>query len=547
MIVPTDLREVVGLREIRYSLRTRFHREASARSQKMAKFVHQLFDDLRAMRGGRRAMAIELTRGQIRELLRGYLKEVLEEDERDRVLAPKPMKDVELDDYLESLSFIISDRKRQLALNDYGNIRQWVDDLLEKHSLEVGPVSASYKTLCREMLKVQIRGLGIIERRSLGDYSGPVSPMRVVTLPSQQLPEPLQEEEEVRFSEVVKDYIAETKPTGRWKPKTEEQYRAAFDHFIEIMGDLPLNSIDHKLVREYKRILLKLPANRKRSPKYRDKSIQELLNMDIEKPMSISNVNRYLKRASHALNYAVRNGLMSRNPVSDMMIPESKEKKRVPFEAEDLKKIFHSKDYLEDSHNESFKFWLPILALFTGCRLDELAQLHLDDIRKENRIWLLDINDEQEKNVKTEDSKRLVPIHPFLLNELNLVGYVQSLRDTGEKRLFPELEQLRDGYGQKAGQWFSRYKVSHCGITDERKTFHSFRHTFCDTLAQSTDVEERAIIQLAGHANNHITFGRYTKGLRPKALHDAVCKLNHDVELQHLTRSRYVCFTPEKP
>ena len=41
---------------------------------------------------------------------------------------------------------------------------------------------------------------------------------------------------------------------------------------------------------------------------------------------------------------------------------------------------------------------------------------------------------------------------------------------------------LVDHYGRKPsgnwGRWFGRYLRTECGVTDERMTFHSFRHTF---------------------------------------------------------------------
>ena len=74
------------------------------------------------------------------------------------------------------------------------------------------------------------------------------------------------------------------------------------------------------------------------------------------------------------------------------------------------------------------------MALFTGARIDEICQLHLDDIRKEGGVWVFDINQKEEKKLKNPGSARLVPIHPFLLNDLKILDYVETLRRRGEKR-----------------------------------------------------------------------------------------------------------------
>jgi len=86
MRVPSDLQEIVGQREIRYSLQAGFLREAKLKAQRMASFVQQVFDELRYVIGGDEEMTVELNQNKIRELLRGYLIRVLNEDEEYRVL-----------------------------------------------------------------------------------------------------------------------------------------------------------------------------------------------------------------------------------------------------------------------------------------------------------------------------------------------------------------------------------------------------------------------------------------------------------------------------
>jgi len=64
-------------------------------------------------------------------------------------------------------------------------------------------------------------------------------------------------------------------------------------------------------------------------------------------------------------------------------------------------------------------FWLPVLGLFTGCRIEELCQLHCSDVIQYDGIWCLDINDEGEKRLKNKSSKRVVPLHQILVDDLN--------------------------------------------------------------------------------------------------------------------------------
>ena len=62
------------------------------------------------------------------------------------------------------------------------------------------------------------------------------------------------------------------------------------------------------------------------------------------------------------------------------------------------------------------KYWTPLIGVFTGCRLGEITQLHLDDIKKygshRNKRWVFDINENTpDKHLKNLPSTRLSLIH----------------------------------------------------------------------------------------------------------------------------------------
>ena len=57
-----------------------------------------------------------------------------------------------------------------------------------------------------------------------------------------------------------------------------------------------------------------------------------------------------------------------------------------PFERSDLQVIFRTPVFTEDARPTGGKgdaaFWLPLLALFTGARLNELSSLKVSDVGK---------------------------------------------------------------------------------------------------------------------------------------------------------------------
>ena len=547
LTVPRDLRSIVGVRELRYSLCTYDTYEASVAARKLARKVQALFCRLR---GGGKGMAA-LSGKKIRDLIRGWVKFVLEVAERNRVMGKCPTDLKTLGLLRRVREQAKADHLQSLVCQDYTRVMPLVDDLLQKEGIGFDKEGFSYRSFCREMVKAQLLIIEVGLRQSDGDYSTTglpfteflPNPEEISPLAQQQQNSGAEPQGEV-VSQVVERLAAEKTKTGEWTAKTEADYQAAFHLFIQIVGDVPVKKIDRKTIDGYKQTLMKLPPNLSKLPTCRGKSIPEILAMEFKRTMAPDTINRNLARVSVLFHYAEVHGLMDRNPASGMLLKKKKrdDELRDPFTPDDLKKLFHSPLYLNDEHKFSYTFWTPAIGLFSGMRIEEICQLHLEDLRKEDGVWVFDINAKTEdKRLKTPSSARVVPIHPFLLDELRLIQRVESLHDKGEQRLFPELERLRDGYSQRVSKWFNdRYK-KRCGIvkTEKMKDFHSFRHTFINALKQNRKVDAYIISELVGHSVQSITMSRYGKRYEPKRLLDAIKTVKFDVNLNHLARS---CF-----
>lgn len=75
------------------------------------------------------------------------------------------------------------------------------------------------------------------------------------------------------------------------------------------------------------------------------------------------------------------------------------------------------------------KFWVPVIGLFSGMRLEEICQLRTDDIRSEVEINFFDINDRASRQVKNSNAVRRVPIHPELIR----IGFLDHVGKFGSK------------------------------------------------------------------------------------------------------------------
>ena len=427
--------------------------------------------------------------------------------------------------------------RRQLSYCDYGYIGGILKKfLLSPRDIAVDDQSTTFKKMCREALKHHMKLLDIMQKREAGDYS---EELEVTPALPAALPEVQQSE---LVSVIIKKYAQEYQIAGRWTPKTTEETLSSLRLFIAVVGDVPVHTIDHKVMRDFKDTLIQLPPNQNKVRKYRGKSVEQILKMKPKKTLSVSSITKIHGRVSSLFTWAVDNGHMDRNCAGGMNLkqPKRPDEFRDPFTRDDLKLLFHSELYRKDAHTRSYTFWMPILGLLTGARIEELAQLHLDDIRQDNGVWVFDINDSRDKKLKNKSSKRLVPMHPFLVDDLKLPLYVEWLRAKRHTRLFPELTRTRDGYSPVVSKWFSRYAQA-CGVTGEKKTFHAFRHTFANVLKQAYDVQMPMVSEVLGHAGDSITSDRYAQRYEPGVLIERVIKkLQFDVDLGHLKGSRFV-------
>jgi integrase len=313
---------------------------------------------------------------------------------------------------------------------------------------------------------------------------------------------------------------------GNWTAKTEQENRAILGLWLRVVGDVQIGSYGYEQHRGYKSKLLKLPANLNKNPRYRGKSLTEVLALG-DAPAAPNTINKNLSRVAAFFTWAVGHGYTNLNPAGGMTLrnPKRANEERKGFTADDLEKLFGTDEYTKGKHGKPYMHWAPLIALYTGARLNEIAQLHVADFVEDSGIPVLSINDEGEgKRLKTKAGKRLIPIHTELIR-LGLLNYVQGLRKKRVSRLFPELILRRDGYGQTVSKWFARY-CDRCGITEPGKVFHSFRHTVIDQLKQAGVAKEK-IAALVGHEDESTTFGRYGKDFRPDVMAQVISQLSN--------------------
>ncbi|MCW5640981.1 MAG: site-specific integrase [Rhodoferax sp.] len=219
---------------------------------------------------------------------------------------------------------------------------------------------------------------------------------------------------------------------------------------------------------------------------------------------------------------------------------------RRAYEVSELNVLFQSRRYTQGSApmgqtNES-SFWAPVLGPFVGARIEEIAQLRIEDVMCINGVWALRICSlDADQKLKTASSYRMVPLHEEVIR-CGFLAYAAKQKRMGHKRLFPSLRNRNKHrtWSNALGKWYSSY-IDSIGLIDTRLSFHSHRKTFKQRLTLCS-VEDEVRDALTGH---WITANRETSGRGYMAtplkqypfmsLVDAVRKLRYDeLDLTHL-------------
>jgi Phage integrase family. len=265
-------------------------------------------------------------------------------------------------------------------------------------------------------------------------------------------------------------------------------------------------------IRAYHKIIIAVPGKYKTKKEYRELNFKELCELNVQQSERYSHetLKNHFTTVKGLLTWMEDEGYFEKTKqLKDILIipKESVKSARRAIYDDELKKIFSREQCQKhtDRYNKPWKFWVPLMGLFTGCRIEEICQLELDDFFKDEQTqrWCIRITEAgtTEKAVKSKAGNRVVPLHLFLSKKdspANLIKYVEVLRKQGETRLFPMLERNKRGITSDCvSKWFGR-EVETMGFNKSEVVFHSFRHTFV-TAATHKNVNEKLIKQVVGH------------------------------------------------
>lgn len=287
-------------------------------------------------------------------------------------------------------------------------------------------------------------------------------------------------------------------------PRTVETAERALNRFRDLMGDIEVPAVTKAHIVDFK-----------------DKLVAE--------GHSVNTVNKTLNYMGIMFNHAIGQAWIDTDPAKGVRIAVKKKPKgsgRVPFSEAALNGIFSHPIYTEGSRPQlgagEAAYWLPLLGLYTGARIEELCQLAPKDIKqekyrdskgREQTAWVMHITGTGEgQGVKNTGSDRRIPIHA----ELQKLGFIKYAQTQKGKRIFPLLRADKAGYeAPRWSVWWHKEMRKAGAITGRNMVFHSLRHSFKD-ICRECGISKELADAIQGHSEGDSS-GDYGAALYPLA------------------------------
>ncbi|QEX23354.1 integrase [Hypericibacter adhaerens] len=534
--------------EVALSLGTTNYREAEHQAAMLDKAFNELMQTM--------TTNTPKPPADLQVIVRDYLKTALQADFEQHLRAPTGQPVYQLDSYADEdpidadltiIDHLIGEAAEALARRDVRSVAATVDRLMAEHGLPVEQRPA----LAMGVLQAQLKVLETARQRVLGQHPELAldgtsrQPVGAPEVPA--APGPL-------LSAALPNFIDYMVTEEGWRGQTKTQSETTFRLFVEWCGDKPLQAYTRKDTAGFFDMLRKLPALYSKDKRWRDLSLPEIIaqsqGIDVER-LTMKTVKRHFSALGRLFDYAKkRDQYIGENPAHGFDFPtkgRGKGKARKVWAGEPLRKLFaspvwtgchpHFRAQAGDKIIRDEKFWLPILGLYHGNRLEEFAQLRREDVKQEGDIWFFDIHDQGGRQVKNEQSVRRVPLHPVVLR-LGFLSYLDEVAPKATDRVFPELQP--GGPDNKVGYYFTKWWTNYrraTGVYERGLDYHSFRHGVTTKLF-GAGVSREVVDELTGHEGEGTSQTVYLHEFPLKVLADAIAKVEWpEIDLLRLTTS----------
>lgn len=484
--VPLELRHILGKSELKRSLNTRDRSAASQRAPSLIAAFQRELDQARSQCTPVHTTITELPLEDARQFVSSRLANMQSLPDRSRHAGRQFISDggrgrrAQLAENKQLLEFLTEiEQSDQWEAWRAALGRSAIRAFERKHVVNIAPSSQASGVLAEFGAQAQIEHV----RRAIHRDEQPFS-----TAPAPDVGGRFPDRNDIlTLSRLLKAYREDKEQT--WRPSSGLAFRKVEALLTDWFGsDRDVQTIARNDWRDLFRSLPRVPASRTKMKAYQGMSLQEVIQAAEKSSgpvvrLSAKSCADYVIHIQSVLNWASREDLLPKNAAKSLSAPNTARvgTVRKPFAPELLQRLFSAPPYLArtDQTPQDGRYWLPLIALFSGMRSGEIAQLTASSIEEVDGILCIRLTDSH--LLKTQESVRDVPVHSELLR-LGFGELSEKRKATGETLLFPDIrENGKSDRSSEFSKTFRRMLVG-AGIQDPSLTMHSFRHTFAHAL-----------------------------------------------------------------
>jgi integrase len=420
------------------------------------------------------------------------------------------------------------------AAEDRGTIRSLADAAIDDLGIDLAPDSGGYAKLCEYLASARHAALDTSYRAAHGEIApepegGIVTRVRERSAARAKPGETLLE----LFEKWAAEMLAKNALDGKRgkRADTINQDRKVVQQFVAFVGnERAVDSITPEEIADYRDVLRDLP------PKWASHNALKRLNMrdaavkarELDLPrVAFTTINKHLSTISPLYTWLRKHPRWAgmKNPVDGLHYDDVKgANPRPPFTTPVLNKILQSPlfaGFIADGdehkagnqHVDDWRKWIPLVCMFTGARIGEIAQLRVGDVRQEHGVWMIHIAHDDSAGQSTKSGhSRPAAVH----SKLEAIGFLafverQRKRAGGDNaaQLFPELKPNNRGQiGAEPSRWWRDYLAA-IGVKQGRDGIgaHSFRHELADRLRDEARLMDNEVAVCLGHSLKSTTGG----------------------------------------
>lgn len=381
----------------------------------------------------------------------------------------------------------------QRALAD-GSAKEWTAENVRIGAVEFGTVTAKGREDTQDFIATMKAAADLSPAVQAAVQPAPV----VVPAPP---PTPLT----TLLSQAIATHLADMEAAKR-DPKTVLESRHSLRILLGTIGDVPVDTLSQEHVRSFFDAVRHWPSNASKRAPYRGLDVVQVVALskaNAEPEPAAHTLNKHRQRLSTFVQSLLASRVLAHNPLKGIVwmtdhAADADVETGRPFTTEELQAVFEAKAFAKWAKKYPHRFWGPILGLYSGARVTEVAQLYVQDIETVDGVPGFHINRRfAGQKIKNKQSRRYVPLAKPVL-DAGFLDYVEEVRQAGHERLFPHLPNSTGlGFGRQLSRQFSAYIKSQ-GVSEEGVGFHAFRHTFA-TLLDKAGETTTAISRLTGH------------------------------------------------